>query len=382
MEYLSNDSRRGENSEESLIYTSISDHHSNLDVLSRYSIQVSEDILSPVQREIKFPEKQGGFRDSITGIELTLGSKDHGALNTVQDVVAIPKKQGRFHFTETQPRSLSSSMALKKAGVVFISPTMYEPGGFALNNQEGQYFQLFQTHNASESSGFCDSEFWTRSVLQESHSYASIRHSVVALGALYKTLEETSDSPLGSLNESNYNYFTASAHYLFALQQYTKAIRQLREALASSEARLDRTILISIVLFTCFESFTGDHKSTISQIQSGLNLLGGRLQRSKQLVTHQHDEFIENELIEILPDWRSKPNTTIWPSISHIPTLSGSRRRMSSNQRHRHHHHHRHQHLISPMILSLHPTMKHRSSQISLLLPKKPVQRYSRYASV
>jgi hypothetical protein len=185
--------------------------------------------------------------------------------------------------------------------IVNLSPTTYLPGGLPLDTQEGQYFQVFRTHTASELSGFFDSEFWTRSVLQESHSEASIRHAVVALGALYKTLEKASESPPGSPDhENNMNTFdTAPNHYNFALQQYGKALTRLRESLQTNERRPQRTVLISIVLFTCFQSFTGDHRAAIAQIQHGLGLLEERRQEAKQPLMERKDDIVEDELVQV-----------------------------------------------------------------------------------
>jgi hypothetical protein len=156
---------------------------------------------------------------------------------------------------------------------------------------------VFQKHTASELSGFFDSEFWTRSVLQESDSVASIRHAVVAMGALYKTLEKASESPPGSPDNNSFD--TATNHYSSALQQYGKALTRLRESLENQETRSQRTILISIVLFTCFQSFTGDHKAAIFQIQSGLGLLEERQQESRQPLTRRKDDIVEEELVQI-----------------------------------------------------------------------------------
>jgi hypothetical protein len=181
--------------------------------------------------------------------------------------------------------------------VKFLSPTAYRPGGFAFNAQEGQYFQVFQKRTASELSGFFDSEFWTRSVLQESHSEASIRHAVVALGALYKTLEKVSESPPSSPDNNSFD--TAATHYNFALHQYGKALARLREGLENQETRSQRTVLISIVLFTCFQSFTGDHKAAISQIQHGLGLLEERRQDSTQPLVRRKDDIVEDELVQM-----------------------------------------------------------------------------------
>ncbi|KAH8672818.1 hypothetical protein BGZ60DRAFT_430124 [Tricladium varicosporioides] len=182
--------------------------------------------------------------------------------------------------------------------VIPFAPTVYLRGGLSFDEQEGQYFQVFRTHTANELSGFFDSEFWTRSVLQVSHTEASIRHAVVALGALYKTLEKASESPPSS-PDSNNAFDTAPDHYNFALQQYGKAITRLREALQNNETRSQRNILISIVLFTCFQSFTGDHKAAISQIQHGLHLLEERRQESKQPLIRRKEDLVDDELVQI-----------------------------------------------------------------------------------
>ncbi|XMA20463.1 hypothetical protein WAI453_013254 [Rhynchosporium graminicola] len=179
------------------------------------------------------------------------------------------------------------------------SPTIYRPGGFAFDSQEGQYFQVFRTHTASELSGFFNSDFWQRSVLQESHSEAAIRHAVIALGALYKTLEKVSESPPGSPESNNAAIDTAPSHYDFAFQQYGKALTRLRESLENRETRSARTILISIVLFTCFQSFTGDHKAAIKQIQIGLGVLEERRQDSRQPLMQRKEDTVEDELVQM-----------------------------------------------------------------------------------
>ena len=173
-----------------------------------------------------------------------------------------------------------------------LSPALNAPGGYSFSEKEGQYFQVFRTRTASELSGFFDSDFWTRSVLQESHWEASIRHAIVALGALYKTLEAASESPPASPQDYS-PAETAPDHYCFALQQYGEAIKRLRESLQKNEARSRRTVLISIVLFTCFQSFTGDHKAAIFQVQSGLRMLEELCPPQKTPAGGPEDELVQ-----------------------------------------------------------------------------------------
>jgi len=248
-------------------------------------------------------------RDNV--VPIAIAPKDGSANPTIG---IDPSKSALIKTKSVKPRIAKSASVVKKPRVLFrltppptpetftssLAPTLYKPESLAFDWQEGQYFQVFQKHTASELSGFFDSEFWTRSVLQESHSEASIRHAVVALGALYKTLETVAESPPSSPEgpEKEHHVDAAPNHYNFALQQYGKSLMRLRESLQNSERRSQRTILISIVLFTCFQSFTGDHKAAIFQIQSGLGLLEERRQESRQPLIGRKDD-VEDELVQM-----------------------------------------------------------------------------------
>jgi len=243
---------------------------------SAVSPQPSNDYpLLPRKGKGRATEEAGVSAEEITGTELIRSPKGsrHGenALSTSENK---DYQQSFYQFGEPHLSSFISQSNF--LSLTTPSLTTYKPGGFTFGTQEGQYFQLFRTHAASELSGFFDSEFWSRIILQQSHSEASIRHAVVALGALYKTLEETTLSTSGSSSESDYIHATAPAHYEFALRQYEKAIRLLREGISTRGVGSFRTTLMSIILFTCFTSFTGDQEGTIIQIQAGLNLLEER----------------------------------------------------------------------------------------------------------
>ncbi|KAK1826100.1 hypothetical protein QBC39DRAFT_269782 [Podospora conica] len=165
------------------------------------------------------------------------------------------------------------------------------------NLQEGLYFQLFQEQTANELSGFFDSGFWSRTVLQECHSEASIRHAVVALGALYKTLEKSTESPQGSPTGERDPSDTAWRHWEMAVKQYSNACQELITAGATNTSH--RTRLMASVLLACFDSFIGDHKQAIVQIQTGLGLLEQlRLERRRAFMPRP-EEPVEAELIQM-----------------------------------------------------------------------------------
>lgn len=166
------------------------------------------------------------------------------------------------------------------------------------SDQEGQYFQLFRERTASELSGFFDSAFWARSVLQECHSASAIRHAVVALGALYKTLEKSNESPQGSPVTERDPADSALRHWEMAFRQYSHACNALVKA-DSAEITSHRTRLMASVLLACFDSFVGDHKQAIVQIQTGLSLLEQlRVERRRSFLASS-GEPVEEELTQM-----------------------------------------------------------------------------------
>jgi len=166
------------------------------------------------------------------------------------------------------------------------------------DTQEGLYYQLFQEQTANELSGFFDSAFWRRSVLQECHSEASIRHAVVALGALYKTLEKSAESPPGSPTAEQDPADTAWRHWEMAVRQYSRACQELMQA-NSADTRSNRTRLMASVLLACFDSFIGDHKQAIVQIQTGLGLLEQLRAERRRAFLPRPEEPVEAELIQM-----------------------------------------------------------------------------------
>ncbi|KAI1332027.1 hypothetical protein F5Y16DRAFT_358350 [Xylariaceae sp. FL0255] len=176
--------------------------------------------------------------------------------------------------------------------------TLHRPGIIPFDAQEGQYFQLFRDNTASELSGFFDSSFWTRRVLQECHSQNSIKHAVVALGALYKTLEKMSESPPGSPSDMLDHVDNANRHWEVAYKHYSLAIRALVSSTSDDQVG-QRTSLMASVLLACFDSFIGDHKQAIVQIQSGLSLLETLRAERRRAKLSNPEEPVEQDLMQM-----------------------------------------------------------------------------------
>lgn len=178
---------------------------------------------------------------------------------------------------------------------------LYQPGlSLSLDEQQGLYFMLFRERTANELSGFFDSAFWSRTVLQACHYEPAIRHAVVALGALYKTLEKSTESPAHTTPANRLHHADSYArHWEVAVKQYGDAIGSIGAASRSSDPTAHRTCLMSNVLLACFDSFVGHHKEAILQIQSGLRLLETMRTERRRAFTPQPDVPVEEELVQM-----------------------------------------------------------------------------------
>ena len=164
---------------------------------------------------------------------------------------------------------------------------------FTCDELERRYFELFREQHASNFYGYFEAPFWTRLVLRECHHEPAIRHAIFALAALFKSSRCNIGAPI-----------VADKHLNFALVQYSKAVRSLRQSLAGEGARI-RLALIASVLFACFESFYGDWETAAQQIYGGLNFLrqsqgASNVKTSKRRITAQNLAAIEPEVSQAL----------------------------------------------------------------------------------
>ena len=130
--------------------------------------------------------------------------------------------------------------------------------------------------------GYYDSVLWERAVLQTCENQPSIRTAAVAIGALDRTLEAA------QLNKGRPSFELTTVdgyvtdHHRFALQQYGKAVRSMRDDIIGAQQNLTTT-LISCLMLVCFELFHGNHSSALKQASIGLDFIIERLRESKEL---------------------------------------------------------------------------------------------------
>ncbi|KAH9215099.1 hypothetical protein DL95DRAFT_425192 [Leptodontidium sp. 2 PMI_412] len=132
------------------------------------------------------------------------------------------------------------------------------------NEEENRGFDFFLRNTVAELSGYYDSSFWGKLVLAASAQNPSLRHAVIALGALH---EDFSRKRLAPSTPSE-----VDEKAQFALNQYAKAIAALRMSLSSGKEE-PLPALMSCILFVCFDSLRGWFESAMVHLESGLRIL-------------------------------------------------------------------------------------------------------------
>ena len=153
-----------------------------------------------------------------------------------------------------------SSQTPKNSTDLIQRISVHTPG----NAEEKRGFDFFLRNTAAELSGYYDSLFWEKLILAASAQKPSLRHAVIALGALH---EDFSRKRLVSSTSSVEDQGTQ-----FALNQYAKAMGALRRSLSSGKEE-PLTALMSCILFVCFDSLRGWFESAMVHLQSGLRIL-------------------------------------------------------------------------------------------------------------
>lgn len=119
------------------------------------------------------------------------------------------------------------------------------------STEEKRGFSYFLHNTAPELSGYHDSSFWEKLLLQVATAEPALRHAVIGMGSLH---EAFANKRLG--------YSADTIERGFAISQYTKAIGHLRRSLARGTQQ-SLTALMSCIIFTCFDSIRGHFASAM-----------------------------------------------------------------------------------------------------------------------
>ncbi|KAF2033696.1 hypothetical protein EK21DRAFT_58220 [Setomelanomma holmii] len=109
---------------------------------------------------------------------------------------------------------------------------------------------------------FFDSEIWSRTMLQLSHSEPAIKHGILALSIMHERYESAAPVSMESGND-------------FAFKQYTQAVKHSKQLLAAhQEGRVSlEMVLIACIIFTCYENLAGNYHNANMHLRNGLRIL-------------------------------------------------------------------------------------------------------------
>ena len=134
------------------------------------------------------------------------------------------------------------------------------PTGNFDNDCERECFNYFRARTVPKSSSFFGSEFWSRRVLQISHSEPAVKHAVLALSSLHRQYELE-------------NLIKLDQGRQYALLNYSKAVRYTTKLLSHNTHDSLEKALVACVLFICYEEQMGDYRSAQMHLESGLCIL-------------------------------------------------------------------------------------------------------------
>lgn len=150
------------------------------------------------------------------------------------------------------------SRSLSNSPSVSPTPSRSSPPSVPnLDEKEAVYFQTFFKDVAPQFQDYAP--FW-HFARKESKSSYSIRHGLVALGALSKSAKR---SPSNHYRVD----LTQGTHREIALEQYQKALQSLRESIPGiDQGNPVRTTLVSCLILSCFENFLGNAGFSLQHI--------------------------------------------------------------------------------------------------------------------
>jgi len=189
------------------------------------------------------------------------------------------------------------------------------------NENEERYFRGFHDETAGSLSGGFDAPLWNRIVLQACHDEPCILHGAIAIAALDRACKA---KHIQSLSH------TSEMHHQYALQQYSRALRGLHDAVSRRGDSL-RTALISSLLIFCFENFHGDIRLALVNVRSAVDLMHSWLAQNVNLASvtgfSPRPHVIEHELVLAyarldvhLMSWMDTPQIQRTPILSYVVT--------------------------------------------------------------
>lgn len=137
--------------------------------------------------------------------------------------------------------------------------------GTSEDSDQLRSFEYFQSR-VKDIAGYFESDFWSRLVLQISHTENAVLYALLALSSVYEMQEYRQNG------HSNSDCCSDRARNQIALQQYNKAICILSKKLSENQMPLTVT-LVTCILFVRLEFLRNDYEAGLKHLFSGLKIL-------------------------------------------------------------------------------------------------------------
>jgi hypothetical protein len=129
--------------------------------------------------------------------------------------------------------------------------SLARPSSLLLNESEieRRYFQHFQDQTTSGFSMNFDNSLWNRLILQTSRHEPFVRHAVVAIGAISKSIQidpslNRAYEPIGSTKHQNE---MANLHGKFAFLEYSKSLKEMKNIISNADFSPRQALLASLL---------------------------------------------------------------------------------------------------------------------------------------
>lgn len=169
------------------------------------------------------------------------------------------------------------------------SLAMVRPSSILLNESEVErrYFQHFQNQTSSGFSMNFDNSLWNRLILQTSRHEPFVRHAVVAIGAISKSLQidPSMNRPYEVIGSTKHQNEMTSLHRKFAFLEYSKSLKEMKEIISNSNFSPRQALLASLLSF-CFENFLGNRPVALYHAQAGHQILQNWLSEHHHNISH------------------------------------------------------------------------------------------------
>lgn len=162
--------------------------------------------------------------------------------------------------------------------------TLSGPLSVTGSSEDQRSFDFFRSKTVHVLTGYFDNDFWKKLLLQISTSEPTVRHAILAVGALHEHYG------IEHLESSHKNRQLALNHYIRAVKLLTGQDKHKKQSI--------EIIAVTCLLFACLELLLNDISGAIAHIRSGVLIIRSWKAKNNRLRRRLtgSDDIIQNYL--------------------------------------------------------------------------------------